>query len=204
MLLTGNVSIEPWCTRAAAVGLPVPLEMMPWWRRWGWSVRHQKRTIHIIFIGATSALCFHQKYATINQSINQSINIFIANSQLSIIIYYTAKKRAPKFYAGLLQILCWEPGGLPSFKVSGDPWLLRWRWCSEAWYHWRTGLQPRRSRHPHLPPHQGHRWCWKRQQRHHKDLRYWLSGHHGPPRNDIIGNIVDGHWRNQWQKLTIR
>ena len=52
---------------------------------------------------------------------NQSINIFIANSQLSIIIYYTAKNRAPKFYAGLLQILCWEPGGLPSFKVSGDP-----------------------------------------------------------------------------------
>ena len=53
---------------------------------------------------------------------NQSINIFIANSQLSIIIYHTAKNRAPKFYAGLLQILCWEPGGLPSFKVSGDPW----------------------------------------------------------------------------------
>ena len=51
----------------------------------------------------------------------QSINIFIANSQLSIIIYYTAKNRAPKFYAGLLQILCWEPGRLPSFKVSGDP-----------------------------------------------------------------------------------
>ena len=118
MLLTGNVSIEPWCTRAA-VGLPVPLEMMPWWRRWGWSVRHQKRTVHIIFIGVTSALCFHQKYATINQS----INIFIAHSQLSIIIYYTAKNRAPKFYAGLIQILCWEPGGLPSFKVSGDPWI---------------------------------------------------------------------------------
>ena len=54
---------------------------------------------------------------------NQSINIFIANSKLSIIIYYrpTAKNRAPKFSAGLLQILCWEPGGLPSFKVSGDP-----------------------------------------------------------------------------------
>ena len=28
MLLTGNVSIEPWCTRAAAVGLPVPLEIV--------------------------------------------------------------------------------------------------------------------------------------------------------------------------------
>ena len=54
---------------------------------------------------------------------NQSINIFIANSKRSIIIYYTAKNRAPKakFSAGLLQILCWEPGGLPSFKVSGDP-----------------------------------------------------------------------------------
>ncbi len=96
------------------------VEMMPWWRRWGWSVRHQKRTVHIIFIGATSALCFHQKYATINQS----INIFIANSQLSIIIYYTAKNRAPNFYAVLLQMLCWEPGGLPSFKVSGDPWAV--------------------------------------------------------------------------------
>ena len=36
----------------------------------------------------------------------------------------TAKNRAPKFYAGLLQILCWEPGRLPSFKVSGDPWGL--------------------------------------------------------------------------------
>ena len=53
---------------------------------------------------------------------NQSINIFIANSKLSIIIYYTAKNRAPKFSAGLLQILCWEPGWLPYFKVSGDPW----------------------------------------------------------------------------------
>ena len=52
---------------------------------------------------------------------NQSINIFIANSKLSIIIYYTAKNRAPKFSAGLLQILCWEPGGLSSFKLSGDP-----------------------------------------------------------------------------------
>ena len=41
-----------------------------------------------------------------NQSINQSINIFIANSQLSIIIYYTAKTRAHKFYAGLLQMVC--------------------------------------------------------------------------------------------------
>ena len=31
-----------------------------------------------------------------------------------------------------------------------------------------TGFQPRRSRHPHLPPSQGHRRCWKRQQHHHK------------------------------------
>ena len=93
------------------------VEMMPLWRWWGWSVRHQKRTVHIIFyrgdVGAMlpSKICY-----------NQSINIFIANSQLSIIIYYTAKNRAPKFYAGLLQILCWEPDGLPSFTVSGDPW----------------------------------------------------------------------------------
>ena len=35
-----------------------------------------------------------------------------------------------------------------------------------------TGLQPRRSRHPHLPPHQGHILCWKRQQQAHKGLRY--------------------------------
>ena len=128
MLLTGNVSIEPWCTRAA-VGLPVGpttrvVEMMPWWRRWGWSVRHQKRTVHIIFgntsffIGATSALCSTKNML---QSINQYLycKLTIVNHH---ILY--CKNRAPKFYAGLLQILCWEPGGLPSFKVSGDPWSL--------------------------------------------------------------------------------
>ncbi len=54
--------------------------------------------------------------------------------------------------------------------------LLRWRWYSEAWHHWRTGLQPTRTRHPHLPPCQGHRWCWKRQQHHHNGLRYWHRG----------------------------
>ena len=73
--------------------------------------------IHIIFIGATSALCFHQKYATINQYLYCKLKTVNHN------ILYTAKNRAPKFSAGLLQILCWEPGGLPSFKVSGDPWV---------------------------------------------------------------------------------
>ena len=96
------------------------VEMMPWWRRWGWSVRHQKRTVHIIFgntsffIGATSALCS-------TKNMLQSINIFIANSQLSIIIYYTAKNRAPKFYAGLLQIFCWEPAGSHLSKLVATP-----------------------------------------------------------------------------------
>ena len=122
MLLTGDVSIEPWCTRAATsrpTSTTRVVEMMPWWRRWGWSDRHQKRTVHIIFYRGDVGAMLPPKICY-----NQSINIFIANSQLSIIIYYTAKNRAPKFYAGLLQILCWEPGGLPSFKVSGDPWLF--------------------------------------------------------------------------------
>ena len=31
------------------------------------------------------------------------------------------KIRAPKFYLGLLEIMCWEPHGLQLFKVSVDP-----------------------------------------------------------------------------------
>ncbi len=27
--------------------------------------------------------------------------------------------------------------------------------------------------------------------------------HHAPSRMEILGNIVDGHWHNQWQKPTI-
>ena len=30
------------------------------------------------------------------------------------------KIRAPKFYLGLLEIMCWEPHGLQLFKVSVD------------------------------------------------------------------------------------
>ena len=33
------------------------------------------------------------------------------------------KVRAPKFYLGLLEIMCWEPHGLQLFKVSVDPCL---------------------------------------------------------------------------------
>ena len=32
------------------------------------------------------------------------------------------KVRAPKFYLGLLEIMCWEPHGLQFFKVSVNPW----------------------------------------------------------------------------------
>ena len=54
-----------------------------------------------------------------NQSINQYLYCILKTVNHNIL--YTAKNRAPKFSAGLLQILCWEPAGLPSFKVSGDP-----------------------------------------------------------------------------------
>ena len=42
------------------------------------------------------------------------------------------KIRAPKFYLGLLEIMCWEPHGLQLFKVSVDPWFMRGMKCNAA------------------------------------------------------------------------
>ena len=71
------------------------------------------RTYH--FYRATLVLCFHQNML-------QSINQYLYYKLTTVIIHIMLQKnRAPKCYAGLLQSLCWEPGGLPSFKVSGDP-----------------------------------------------------------------------------------
>ena len=36
---------------------------------------------------------------------------------------------------------------------------------------------------------QGHRWCWKRQQHHHKGLRYWHRSHHAPSRMEIPATL---------------
>ena len=46
-------------------------------------------------------------------------------------LYSTARQlvkkiRAPKFYLGLLEIMCWEPHGLQLFKVSVDPCTVRY------------------------------------------------------------------------------
>ena len=118
MLLTGDVSIEPWCTRAV-ISRPSTtrvVEMMPWWRRWGWSVRHQKRTIHIIFIGATLALCFHQKYATINQSISL---LQTHNCQSSYIILQ--KTGLLNFTQGSYKFYVGSPAGSHLSKLVSTP-----------------------------------------------------------------------------------
>ena len=70
------------------------------------------------FYRATLVLCFHQNML---QSINQYLYCKLTRVIIPIMLQ---KNRAPKCYAGLLQSLCWEPGGLPSFKVSGDPCII--------------------------------------------------------------------------------